>query len=78
MLLKRLDHIESELGVPLSIEGIDTVGGFVFTLLGHLPKPGERLRVDGVADLKVRRVSRTRVQQVELRPARIHPAEEEP
>lgn len=74
----RLDHIESELGVPLSIEGIDTVGGFVFTLLGHLPKPGERLRVDGVADLKVRRVSRTRVQQVELRPARIHPAEEEP
>lgn len=75
----RLDHIESELNVPLSIEGIDTIGGFVFTLLGHLPKPGERLRVDGVADLKVRRVSRTRVQQVELRPhAGIQPAEEEP
>jgi CBS domain containing-hemolysin-like protein len=62
----RLDHIEDELGVKLAAEGIDTVGGFVFTQLGHLPKPGERITVDGI-DLKVRRVSRSRVQQVEVR-----------
>jgi putative hemolysin len=62
----RLDHIEDELGVTLAAEGIDTIGGLVFTQLGHLPKPGERISVDGV-EIKVRRVSRSRVQQVEVR-----------
>ncbi|MBX7208997.1 MAG: CNNM domain-containing protein [Verrucomicrobiaceae bacterium] len=62
----RLDHIADELSVTLEAEGIDTIGGFVFTQLGHLPKPGERVNVNGI-DLKVRRVSRTRVQQVEMR-----------
>ena len=62
----RLDHIGDELGVTLSAEGIDTIGGFVFTQLGHLPRPGERITMEGT-DIKVRRVSRSRVQQVELR-----------
>lgn len=62
----RLDHIADELGVTLEADGIDTIGGFVFTQLGHLPKPGERVSVNSI-DLKVRRVSRTRVQQVEMR-----------
>jgi CBS domain containing-hemolysin-like protein len=64
--LTRLDHIEEELGVEIAAEGIDTIGGFVFNQLGHVPKPGERISVTG-AELKVRRVSRIRVQQVELR-----------
>lgn len=68
----RLDHIESELSLSISSEGIDTIGGFVFTQLGHLPKPGERIHLEG-ADIKVRRVSRSRVQQVELR---LHPKPE--
>ena len=62
----RLDHIGDELSITLSAEGIDTIGGLAFTHLGHLPKPGERITVDGI-DIKVRRVSRSRVQQVELR-----------
>ena len=62
----RLDHIEDEVGVTLATEGIDTIGGLVFTQLGHLPKPGERISVDGI-EIKVRRVSRSRVQQVEVR-----------
>ncbi len=62
----RLDHIESEIGLALSSEGIDTIGGYVFTLLGHVPKPGERISVAG-AEIKARRVSRSHVQQVEIR-----------
>ena len=66
----RLDHIEDETGVrlerPEGAEGIDTVGGLVFRLLGHVPKAGERLTVDGV-QLKVRRMARARVKQVEMR-----------
>ena len=62
----RLDHINDELAVELEAEAIDTIGGFVFTQLGHLPKPGERIAIDGI-DIKVRRVSRSRVQQVEVR-----------
>lgn len=73
----RLDHIEDELSVTLAAEGIDTIGGFVFTQLGHLPKPGERVSIEGI-DVKVRRVSRSRVQQVELRlPERIETKEGE-
>lgn len=62
----RLDHIADELKITLTEEGIDTIGGLVFTQLGHMPKPGERLSLES-ADLKVRRVSRSRVQQVEMR-----------
>ncbi len=76
----RLDDIERELGIEIASEGIDTIGGFVFTQLGHVPKPGERISIPG-ADIKVRRVSRSRVQQVEMRPHREEAAaggEEEP
>jgi putative hemolysin len=65
----RLDHILDELGVSLApeeAEGIDTVGGLVFKLLGHVPKPGERLLI-GEVQLKVRRMARARVKQVEMR-----------
>ena len=61
-----MDHIADELKITLTEEGIDTIGGLVFTQLGHMPKPGERLSLES-ADLKVRRVSRSRVQQVEMR-----------
>jgi magnesium and cobalt transporter len=63
--------------VTLATEGIDTIGGLVFTQLGHLPKPGERISVDGI-EIKVRRVSRSRVQQVEVRmPGKKAPTEED-
>lgn len=62
----RLDHINDELSISFEAEAIDTIGGFVFTQLGHLPKPGERITIDGI-DIKVRRVSRSHVQQVEIR-----------
>ncbi len=62
----RLDHLKEELGVDLMADGIDTIGGLVFNQLGHVPKPGERISID-TADIKVRRIVRARIQEVELR-----------
>jgi CBS domain containing-hemolysin-like protein len=63
----RIEDVAQELALVLPSEGgIDTIGGFVFNQLGHVPKAGERIQVPG-ADLKVRRAVRARIQQVELR-----------
>lgn len=66
----RLDHLKEELNIDLNLDldmsGIDTIGGLVFNELGHVPKPGERISLDN-ADLKVRRIVRARIQEVELR-----------
>lgn len=62
----RLDHLYEELGVSLQEDGIDTIGGLVFNQLGHVPKPGERISSE-TADIKVRRIVRARIQEVELR-----------
>jgi putative hemolysin len=62
----RLDHLKEELHVDLQADGIDTIGGLVFNQLGHVPKPGERISID-TADIKVRRIVRARIQEVELR-----------
>ena len=65
----RVDHIADVMDVTINSGGIDTIGGLVFNHLGYLPKPGERVRL-GEVEIKVRRVSRRRVQQVELRCSR--------
>ena len=62
----RLDHIADMLDIEIDAGGIDTIGGFVFNHLGYLPKPGERVQMEGF-EIKVRRVSRHRIQQVEVR-----------
>ena len=62
----RLDHLKEDLDVDLLADGIDTIGGLVFNQLGHVPKPGERISTD-TADIKVRRIVRARIQEVELR-----------
>ncbi len=70
----RLDDVAEALGITLpAAGGLDTIGGLVFNQLGHLPKAGERVQFDHL-ELKVRRVVRARVQQVELR---LKPAEAE-
>lgn len=62
----RLDHLSEVMDLKIEAEGIDTIGGLIFTHLGHLPKAGERALLDGM-EVKVRRVSRRRIQQVEIR-----------
>lgn len=61
----RLDHLREELGLEVDAAGIDTIGGLVFTQFGHVPKAGERLSLPG-ADIKVRRVVRARIQELQL------------
>lgn len=62
----RLDHLKDELGFSIDADGIDTIGGLVFNRLGYIPKAGERVHLD-TAEVKVRRVVRARILEVELR-----------
>lgn len=59
----RLEDLGQMLERKLEVEGIDTVGGYVFNLAGHLPKPGEVFVADGLRFL-VRRTLRKRVEEV--------------
>ncbi|MEI6534583.1 MAG: CNNM domain-containing protein [Verrucomicrobiaceae bacterium] len=61
----RVDEVNRELDLELDPEGIDTIGGLVFNRFGYLPKPGERLELDGVS-IKVKRTARNRIQHMEL------------
>jgi CBS domain containing-hemolysin-like protein len=60
----RLDDL-AELGIHLESNGIDTIGGLIFNHLGHLPKPGTEVMIDGVK-LIVRRTSRKRIAEILL------------
>jgi CBS domain containing-hemolysin-like protein len=62
----RIDDVAEELGISLPSGGLDSIGGLVFNQLGHAPRAGERVQMEEV-EIKVRRVVRARVQQVELR-----------
>lgn len=62
----RIDDVNRQLGTEIDPGGLDTIGGLVFNQLAHVPKAGERLSLEGV-ELKVRRVVRARVLEVELR-----------
>ncbi|MEO6738693.1 MAG: hemolysin family protein [Chthoniobacteraceae bacterium] len=61
----RLEDITEALDVPFEEEGIDTIGGLIFTQLGQLPKKGQVLKI-GRLRVTVRRVSRKRVDEVLL------------
>lgn len=62
----RLKEIEQELEVTLKAEGIDTIGGLAMNHFGYPPKPGEHFRTEDL-NIKVKRTSRARILQLELR-----------
>jgi putative hemolysin len=61
----RLDDLSEYLGFRIDAEGIDTIGGFVFTRLGYLPPSGTKLEIPGLA-ITVRRAGRKRIEEVLL------------
>ena len=61
----RLDDLSEYLGFQVDAEGIDTIGGFVFTRLGYLPPSGTRLEIPGLT-ITVRRAGRKRIEEVLL------------
>jgi len=61
----RLDDLSEYLGFRIDAEGIDTIGGFVFTRLGYLPSAGTKLETPGLL-ITVRQAGRKRIQEVLL------------
>src|SRR6266566_6551321 len=61
----RLDDLSDYLGFRVDAEGIDTIGGLVFTRLGYLPPSGTRLEIPRLA-ITVRRAGRKRIEEVLL------------
>jgi len=61
----RLDDLSEHLGFQIDAEGIDTIGGFVFTRLGYVPPSGTKLEIPGLA-ITVRRTGRKRIEEVLL------------
>jgi putative hemolysin len=61
----RLDDLTEHLGLELTADGIDTIGGYIFNRLGYLPNVGARLEIPRLAII-IRRVSRKRIEEVLL------------
>ena len=67
--LLNLDEVHEQTGVRLPEGPYETLAGYVMAALGHLPRTGEAVEVDGhrltVTELDGRRVARVRVDPVE-------------
>jgi putative hemolysin len=61
----RLDDLSKHLGFRIDADGIDTIGGLVFTRLGYMPPSGTKLEVPRLA-ITVRRSGRKRIEEVLL------------
>ena len=61
----RLDDVSEHLGFQVEADGIDTIGGFVFTRLGYLPPSGTKLEIPRLL-ITVRRAGRKRIEEVLL------------
>jgi magnesium and cobalt exporter, CNNM family len=61
----RLDDVSEYLGFEIDAEGIDTIGGFVFTRLGFLPPPGTKIEIPRLA-ITVRRAGHKRIEEILL------------
>jgi putative hemolysin len=68
-----LDDFNDRMGVELPIEESDTLGGFLFGLLGHQPVKGELAVWDGL-ELKVEETDGRRIQRIRVcrKPAAAH------
>ncbi len=68
-----LDEVNELFGLNLpEDEDYDTVGGFLFSALGHVPKTGETLR-HGDVTLTVEAADNRRIHRVRIEPVRIPP-----
>jgi magnesium and cobalt exporter, CNNM family len=61
----RLDDLSEYLGFQIDADGIDTIGGFVFTRLGYLPSSGTKLEIPGL-EITVRRAGHKRIEEILL------------
>src|SRR5437868_3125798 len=61
----RLDDVSEHLGFQIEAEGIDTIGGFIFTQLGYVSVSGTKLEIPRLI-ITVRRAGRKRIEEVLL------------
>jgi Mg2+/Co2+ transporter CorC len=61
-----LYELRDAIGLELDSADVSTVGGYVTHLLGHLPKQGEQVRIDGYL-VTVSKADSRRVHQVHFR-----------
>ncbi len=59
----RLDDLGELLGHEIVVEGIDTIGGLVFTHFGQMPKANQRIAISNL-DVVVRRIAGRRIEEV--------------
>lgn len=63
-----LEEVNERLGLDLPVGEVDTLGGFVYSRMGHVPQQGERLTYDGVViqveELEGQRIARLRVEKL--------------
>ncbi|MDR7469889.1 MAG: hemolysin family protein [Armatimonadota bacterium] len=65
-----IEEVNDQLHLALPAGEVDTVGGFVYSLLGHVPEPGERISYDGL-EIVVEQVEGQRIGKVKItRPVR--------
>ncbi|HEY5752334.1 MAG TPA: hemolysin family protein [Chthoniobacterales bacterium] len=72
----RLDDISEKLETPLKQNGLDTIGGYIFNALGHVPRPGFSMEIAGYT-FRIRRATRKRIQEVFIEPTAKSSPEEE-
>ncbi len=63
-----LDDVQEILGTPLPLDEADSLGGFIYNELGHIPRVGETVRYGDllfeVAEVSGRRIRKVRVREV--------------
>jgi CBS domain containing-hemolysin-like protein len=60
-----LEDVNAALDLTLPVGEVDSLGGFVYSLLGHVPTQGERVHYDGV-ELSVERIDGNRIAKVRV------------
>jgi len=73
----RLDDLTEELGIDLRTEGVDTIQGLIFNRLGHIPKPGVTVELNGCR-ATVRRATWKRLRELLIEPMETPAEKEEP
>ncbi|WP_319533278.1 hemolysin family protein [uncultured Cohaesibacter sp.] len=67
-----LDDVVETIGVPLPIDeedrdDVDTLGGFIFTLIGRIPVRGELISVSEGLEFEIMEADRRRIRRVKIR-----------
>lgn len=64
-----LEELNELLGIELPIEEADTIAGFIYDHISHIPKAGEEFKYDGVKikveEVRGRRITKVRVKKIE-------------